>query len=216
MVDNKTIRSNARAQLGNNIFSNFWLMMLVCGLIAGVISSVASSFVVGSLIVMGPLSYGLARVSVKRACGATEVDIGDVFKGFTENFVNTLVLGIMQSLFVLLWSLLFIIPGIVKSYSYAMAFYIQQDDPSKDWSTCLKESSEMMYGNRWQLFCIDFVMALWTLVGALACGIGTLFVTPYQIMSHANFYLALKASREPAPACGEGTSTDDGNTTAQL
>ena len=95
MIDNKTIRANARAQLGNNIFSNFWLMMLVCGLISGVITSVASSFVVGTIIVIGPLSYGLARVSVKRACGAPNVDIGDVFKGFTDNFVNSLVLGIM-------------------------------------------------------------------------------------------------------------------------
>ena len=80
-----------------------------------------------------------------------------------------------------------------------MSFFIQQDDPSKDWKTCLSESCEMMRGYRWQLFCIDFVMGLWSIVGSIACGIGVLFVVPYQNMSHANFYLALKASREPAP-----------------
>ncbi len=200
MIDNNTIKANARAQLGNNIFSNYWLMILVCGLIYGVITSVASYVVVGALIVMGPLSFGMARVTVKRACGAPTVEISDVFKGFTDNFTGSLVLGIMQSLFICLWSMLFVIPGIVKSYSYAMAFYIQQDDPSKDWKTCLDESIAMMYGNRWQLFCIDFVMGLWMLLGSLACGIGVIFVMPYQYMSHANFYLALKASREPAPA----------------
>ena len=200
MIDNNTIKANARTQLGNNIFSNYWLMILVCGLIYGVITSVASYIVVGSIIVMGPLCYGMARVTVKRACGAPTVEIGDVFKGFTENFVGSLVLGFMQSLFIFLWSMLFLIPGIVKSYSYSMAFFIQQDDPSKDWKTCLDESIAMMYGYRWQLFCIDFVMGLWALLGSLACGIGVLFVLPYSYMSHANFYLALKASREPAPA----------------
>ena len=204
MIDNNTIKANARAQLGNNIFSNYWLMILVCGLIYGVITSVASYIVVGSIIVMGPLCYGMARVTVKRACGAPTVEIGDVFKGFTENFVGSLVLGFMQSLFIFLWSMLFLIPGIVKSYSYSMAFFIQQDDPSKDWKTCLDESIAMMYGYRWQLFCIDFVMGLWALLGSLACGIGVLFVLPYSYMSHANFYLALKASREPAPATEGG------------
>ena len=200
MIDNNTIKANARAQLGNNIFSNHWLMILVCALITSVITSVASYIVVGAIIVMGPLSYGMARVTVKRACGAPTVEIGDVFKGFTENFVNSLLLGFMQGLFTFLWAMLFIIPGIVKSYSYSMAFYIQQDDPSKDWKTCLDESIAMMYGYRWQLFCIDFVMGLWAMLGSLACGIGAIFVLPYQYMSHANFYLALKASREPAPA----------------
>lgn len=199
MIDNNTIKANARTQLGNNIFSNYWLMIVVCSLIYGAIYSVASYLVIGAFIVIGPLNYGIARVCVNRACGAPTVEIPDVLKGFTENFTGALVLGIMQQLFVALWSMLFIIPGIVKSYSYSMAFFIQQDDPTKDWKTCLDESIAMMYGYRWQLFCIDFTMFLWMIVGSLACGIGILFVAPYQYMSHANFYLALKASREPAP-----------------
>ena len=195
MADNKTIRANARAQLGGNLFSNYWLMMLVVGVIYGVITGFASSIIPGAILIIGgPLSYGIARVSVNRACGNEKVDIMDLFKGFTENFVGSLLLGIMQTLFITLWTMLFVIPGIVKSYSYSMAFFIQQDDPSKDWKTCIEESKTMMYGYRWQLFCNDVVMYLWALVGACACGIGVLFVLPYQYMTHANFYLARKAS----------------------
>ena len=199
MIDNNTIKANARAQLGNSIFSNHWLSILVCILIAQAISGVSLILPIGALIVFGPLEYGLARLAIKRACGAPSADVGDVFKGFTENFINSLLLGFMQKLFILLWSILFVIPGIVKGYSYSMAFYIQQDTPTKDWKTCLDESSAMMYGHRWQLFCIDFVMGLWNIVGSLACGIGSFFVLPYQLMSHANFYLALKAANAPAP-----------------
>ena len=218
MVDNNTIKANARAQLGGGIFANNWLMILVCFLIYSAISSLASSitFGIATIFIAGPLEFGIARVCINRACGAEKVDFGDLFKGFTDNFVGTMLLGILQSIFISLWSLLLIVPGVVKSYSWAMSFFIMQDDPSKDWSTCLKESAEMMNGYKWQLFCIDVTMFLWALLGSLACGIGMLFVFPYQYMSHANFYLALKASREPAAAYDTSFTTNDGDNTTQL
>ena len=202
MVDNNTIKANARAQLGGSIFANHWLMILVCYIIYSAVYSVASSITMGiaTIFIIGPLDFGISRVSVKRACGEENVDFKDLFTGFTENFVGTMLLGLIRNIFIALWGLLFIIPGLIKSYDYAMSSYIQQDDPSKNWKTCLDESRAMMRGYRWQLFCIDVTMALWALLGSLACGIGVLFVMPYQLMSHANFYLALKASREPAPA----------------
>ena len=111
MADNNTIRANARAQLGGNIFANNWLMMLVVGVIYGAITGFASSLIPGAaLIIGGPLSYGIARVSINRACGNEKIEVMDLFKGFTDNFVGSLILGIMQSLFIVLWSLLFIIP----------------------------------------------------------------------------------------------------------
>jgi len=207
MIDNNTIKANARAQLGGNIFANHWLMMLVCYIIYSAVAGVASSITVGiaTIIIVGPLEFGMARVCVKRACGEPNIDFMDLFKGFTENFVNTMLLGLLRTLFISLWCLLFVVPGIIKYYSYAMAFYIQQDDPSKEWKTCLDESRAMMEGYKWQLFCIDVTMILWTMLGMLACFIGVFFVYPYKYGSYANFYLALKASRETtytAPAAG--------------
>lgn len=218
MVDNNTIKANARAQLGGSIFANNWLMILVCYIIYSAVIGFASSITVGiaTIFIIGPLEFGMARICVKRACDNGSVDFADLLKGFTENFVPTMVHGLLKTLFISLWSLLFIIPGIVKSYSWAMSFYIQQDDPTKDWKTCLDESAAMMEGYKWQLFCIDFTMALWALLGSLACGIGMLFVYPYQYMSHANFYLALKASRESATAFGTNYTPNDGDNTTQL
>ena len=123
-----------------------------------------------------------------------EVDIGDLFVGFTECFGESLLLSLLTAIFTFLWSLLFVIPGIVKSYSYAMAPYILQDDSKKDWKTCLDESRAMMKGYKWKLFCLDLSFIGWYIVGALCLGIGALFVYPYHYMARTNFYLDLKGS----------------------
>lgn len=193
MSSNYIIKRNARAQLGGHIFANEWLSFLVCAIIMLVINGVASSMVFALLLVTGPLQYGMARIAVKRACGFGSVEVVDLGVSIKEGIGDVIILGIVRYVYVLLWSLLLIIPGIVKSYSYSMAFYIKQDDPSKGWRQCLDESTEMMRGYRWQLFCIDFTMFLWTLLGSLVI-FGGLFVLPYKEMAHANFYLARKAT----------------------
>ena len=151
----------------------------------------------GSLILIGPLAYGVARITTQLVCGKNNIDISDLFKGFTEDLTNTLILGLLQALFTALWSLLFIVPGIVKAYSYSMASYIQQDQPNKDWKFCLNESISWMEGHKWQLFCLDLSFIGWYIVGALCLGIGTLFVEPYHQVARANFYEALKATKIP-------------------
>lgn len=209
MVTNYELRKNARAQLGGNIFANQWLMMLLVCIIVSAINGVASSVVIGALLVTGPLSYGLARVTTDRVRGKN-VEIGDLFKGFTDNFGQSCLLGVMIYVFTFLWSLLFIIPGIVKAYSYSMAYYIQQADPSKDWREALNESKAMMKGHKGQLFCLDLSFIGWYLLGTLCCCVGVLFVTPYHETARANFYMALKASQTPAEEGFETSAETDG------
>lgn len=181
MVSNAELKKNAREQLGGSIFQNNWLMMLLACLIVTVLTSAASVvFFVGSLIVVGPLGYGLARVMTDRVRGKERIELGDTFKGFTENFGGSLILGLLQSIFIALWSLLLVVPGIVKAYSYSMSYYIQQEDKSKDWKACLDESRQMMDGYKGRLFCLDLSFIGWYIVGALCFGVGTLFVAPYH------------------------------------
>ena len=194
MVQNSVLRENARKQLGNNIFAKNWLLVMVACLIYSAILSISGTTVIIALVLAGSMAYGLCRLTVNRVKEQGEVDFADLFKGFTDNFTQSFLLGLLQSLFVFLWSLLFVIPGIIKAYSYSMAFYIMQDDPSKDWKTCLDESKAMMDGHKWQLFCLDLSFIGWMILGVLCCGIGTIFVIPYQYTAHANFYMALKAS----------------------
>ena len=193
MTNNSELRRMAREQLGGNIFSTNWLLMLVVAFIATAISSLSGEITlgIGSLVVIGATTYGTARATTNLARGQ-KANILDVFKGFTEGFGKTLLLGLMTSLFIFLWSLLFIIPGIVKSYSYAMAPYIMQDDPSKDWKQCLDESKAMMNGHKGQLFALHLSFIGWLILGLLCFGIGDLFVAPYINQATANFYLAVK------------------------
>ena len=110
MVSNAELKKNAREQLGGSIFQNNWLMMLLACLIVTVLTSAASVvFFVGSLIVVGPLGYGLARVMTDRVRGKERIELGDTFKGFTENFGGSLILGLLQSIFIALWSLLLVV-----------------------------------------------------------------------------------------------------------
>lgn len=201
MVQNDVLRQNSRAQLGNSIFSPTWLMLMVVYLICSAISSAASSitFGIAAIVITGPLYYGICRICVNVVKGNNKIQIEDLFVGFKECFTQSFLLSLLTGLFTFLWSLLFVVPGIIKSYSYAMAPYILQDDPSKDWKTALDESKAMMEGHKWQLFCLDLSFIGWFIVGFLCCCVGVIFVEPYVLMARANFYMALKAMNEPEP-----------------
>ena len=194
MLSRPELRRRAREQLGGNIFATGWMSLLLVLLLGDVIVSAGSIVVFGSLILIGPISYGMAKITIDLVRGKDggKVNFGDLFAGFTEDFLNTFLLGLMQSIFIFLWSLLFLIPGIVKSYSYAMAFYIQKDANDKDWNACITESRKMMNGHKWQLFVLDLSFLGWYIVGLLCCGIGTLWVAPYHQAARANFYEQLR------------------------
>ena len=123
MSDNKTLRANARAQLGNNIFDNAWLTMLAACLVYEAVIGATSSTLVGALLLTGPLTYGLYRMMIGVVCGK-KADWNDALTGFKESFGNSLVLSLLQSVFLVLWTLLFIIPGIIKAFSLSQVFYI--------------------------------------------------------------------------------------------
>lgn len=195
MNSNKVFRANARAQLGGGIFKNTWLMALVVCLIYDLIIGFASSLVIGIILVGGLLAYGLAHVFLDLVRGKDKIEIGDLFCG-TGKFVDLLVLYLLYSLFLFLWTLLFIVPGIVKYYSYSMAFYIKNDHPEYDWKQCINESRRMMKGHKGQLFGLHLSFIGWILLSFLTCGIGLLWVMPYMHAAQANFYENLKAIDE--------------------
>ncbi len=226
MLANKELRANARKNLGGGIFQTMWLLTLVALLIYSIIVGVGTYFVIGWILLTGPMEYGLSRILVSTARGKGNVDLGDLFIGFQEDFGSAVVLGILKSIFLFLWTLLLIIPGIVKSYSYAMASFIQQDAEDKNWKTCIDKSRAMMNGYKWKLFCLDLSFIGWYIVGLLCLGVGVLFVEPYHMQARAEFYEALKGqngaesvkeipeeSAEEAPA--ETTEETASETTAE-
>lgn len=182
------IRAKAREQLGNNIFSNKWLYALLVCLITSAILGIASATFVGTIILTGPLTFGMTKVFLNLTRSDESIKIEDTFSGFTSDIGGNIILGFLIAVFTFLWSLLFIIPGIVKSYSYSMAFHVKHDNPSYTWQQCIDESRRIMDGNKMKLFLLDLSFIGWLFVGALCFGIGTLWVTPYMQAAHANFY----------------------------
>ena len=91
-------------------------------------------------------------------------------------------------MYVLLWSLLFIIPGIIATYSYAMTEFILAEHPELTASEAIARSKEMMSGNRWCLFCLHFSFIGWDILSSLTLGIGNLWLHPYKQAANAVFY----------------------------
>ena len=199
----------AKERLGRKIFGNTWMMALVVCLIYGAIIAAAGGIgvAIGAIILSGPMTYGLNYVFLKLARDGQTPEIGDLFKGFSDDFSGTFLIGLMTGIFTFLWSLLFVIPGIVKSYAYSMACYIKIDHPDYDWRRCIDESRAMMNGHKWELFVLDLSFLGWLIVGSLCLGIGTLWVEPYQQEARAIFYDSLCG--KDAPQVGGGDFDED-------
>ena len=187
MIYNAELRERARRNLGNSIFHTDWLVGLAICLVSSII---ANAIPLLAIFLIGPLSFGICLAYLKKARGAAKIDFNDLFAGF-ELFADTLVLSLMQGIIVLLWSLIPIVGiyfGIRKGFSYSMAMYVKVDHPEMGWRWCLDESARIMEGHRWQLFCLYLSFIGWAFVGFLACGIGLLWVEPYEQAAVANFY----------------------------
>lgn len=189
-MDRAELKARARAQLGGGIFQNLWMTGLAVCLLIGLLESAATTILpaIGALIVIGPLEYGQAYIFLKQARDRQPVQLGDMFRGFQDDFGGTFLIGFLSQLFVALWSLLFLIPGIVKSYAYSMAYYVKLDHPDYGWKACIDESRRLMNGHKWEKFVLDLSFLGWILVGALCLGVGTLWVTPYMAATEVQFY----------------------------
>lgn len=110
----------------------------------------------------------------------------------------------LRGLFTFLWSLLFIVPGIIKFYSYRMVPYILSDNPNIGASRAIQLSKDMTYGHKWNMFVLDLSFIGWYILGILCLGIGTLFVNPYAYATEAELYLVLRQNAIERNMCTFG------------
>ena len=139
-------------------------------------------FILGSVVGVGYSRFNLDLVDRQK-----EPEIGILF-GYFKFWKTTAAASFLQGLYVFLWSLLFIIPGIVAGYSYAMTDYILAEHPELTAGEAIEQSKAMMYGNRFRLFCLQFSFVGWDLLCALTLGIGSLWLRPYKQAAEAAFY----------------------------
>lgn len=172
--------------------SGKWGTMVLIGIIVSLITGACTGLswlgvgAVALLLITGPLSLGVASAHLKLVRGEN-VEVGDAFGGF-KNFGNAFLLSLLMKIFTILWTLLFVIPGIIAMYRYAMSYYILSDNPTMDGNSARKRSIEMMRGNKWRLFCLDFSFIGWYLLSILTLGILALWVAPYHEAARAEFY----------------------------
>lgn len=160
--------------------------------------SLLYSVIVGSLnyvfplglIFGGPMVVGLAIFTLA-LYRKEEATIEQLFEGF-KNFANSVVAYLLMTLYVFLWTLLLIIPGIIASLNYSQIMFILAEDKNIKGSEALKKSKEMMKGNRWKLVCLSFRFFGWLLLSILTLGVGLLWLIPYMQVSYAGFYEDIK------------------------
>ena len=162
-------------------YMTFELLIVLCLIGLMILISIVGSFIIGSIVKTGYAKFNLNLVNFEK------VNIGLLFKYFkyTKKMIIT---NLVIMLKIFLWSLLFIIPGIIKAYSYAMVPYILAENPNLSTKEALDLSKKMMNGNKWRLFCLQISFIGWIILCALTFGIGYIFLAPYQKAAEACFY----------------------------
>ena len=151
-------------------------IIIIASLFAAVIY-----FALGSFIGVGYAKFNLNLVDKKNAAFET------LFEYFSH-WKTTTITRLLRALYVFLWSLLFIIPGIVAGFSYAMTDYILAEDPELTADEAISQSKSIMMGNKWRFFCLQFSFIGWDILATLAFGVGHLWLTPYKQAAYAAFY----------------------------
>lgn len=180
------IKRNAKENLRGN-----WGIAILTLLISYVLMGAASCvFGIGELIVGGSIETGVALIFLKLSYRANP-EIGELFTPF-QNFVNTFFAGFLVGLFTFLWSLLLIVPGIVKGIAYSQTFYIMTEHPEYTGREAIDASQELMQGHKWEYFVLGLSFIGWFLLSTLTFGILLFYVKPYYEATMAEYYRYLK------------------------
>ena len=184
MFDRAELKAVAKSQIRGNIG-----IIFVCALLAGLIIGISSvvawltapAFLISFIMIFLNLSNGVRP------------EISHIFGGFSLMF-KALWLNILMGFFVFLWSMLLVVPGIMKSFAYMMAPYILAENPNMTAREALNESKRITQGHKMDLFVLELSFIGWGLLCVITAGIAAIYVIPYMQATLANAYKALKAS----------------------
>ena len=183
------LKSAAKEQIKGKIGILFVMFLIVFAIafVCGFVPFIGS---IASFIIIPAFSLSLCMIYLKLA-KKEEISVGEIFSGFNKTG-KALWLNILVGFFTFLWTLLLIIPGIIKQYAYSMSFYILADNPELTAREALSKSKEMMNGHKWDLFVLQLSFFWWYLLVGITFGIAAIYVTPYITATTANFYNSIK------------------------
>ncbi|MDF2472433.1 MAG: hypothetical protein K0R21_215 [Anaerocolumna sp.] len=184
--------SNGSSSNGGDSLNSFLVNpfgTLITVIISFILLWALIAFFIGGAIELGYCRFNLNLIN------DTNPKFNDLFSRFNI-FLKALGLRLVIAIFTLLWTLLFIIPGIIATFSYSMAFYIMEEDPSIGILDAISQSKELMRGNKYRLFCLSFSFIGWILLSVITFGIGMLWLVPYMNASFAAFYLEISGKNQ--------------------
>ena len=178
----------------SRILNLFQLGVVPVGIVLiTVLALVAIVFgIVLGVLVFNPIDMGARRFLVKSL--DESVDMKELLYGFENNYKNIVKVMFFRDMSILLWSLLFVIPGIIKAYEYFMVPYLLGENPNLSTDEALQMSKEMMNGHKWNTFVLQLSFIGWDLLATVTLGLVHVFyVTPYRNMTFAALFEKLNA-----------------------
>ena len=160
-------------------------------IVLGAVATAALVSTILEIFVLNPLEVGCKRFF--RENSEKSANLSELGYGFKNHYGNVVLTIFLRNLFIVLWSMLFVIPGIVKTYSYRMVPFILADNPDMQATEAIKLSRKMMNGNKWNAFVLDLSFIGWILLTVITLGIvGVFYVSPYIYATDAELYNAIK------------------------
>ena len=181
--------SARRVSENSDIYSgNLFNVGMITGLLAGITTVVILIVLVAKVFVGNLLKMGGYRFFILNQ--TAQPGIGTLLDGFRSgHYVNIVLTMFLRDLFTALWSLLLVVPGIVKHYEYLMVPYIIAENPAMDYKEAFQISKQMMDGEKMEAFIMDLSFLGWYLLSAVTCGLLAIFyVNPYVQESFAEMY----------------------------
>ena len=161
-----------------------------------VVMAVASLFIMAIALavdafIANPLELGCKRFFRRNL--DEPAAMSNIAFAFDSNYKNICKTMFLRDIYIVLWSLLFVIPGIIKSYEYKMIPYLLSENPEMTTEQAFAESKKLMTGNKWKAFVLDLSFILWDIASAATCGLlGLFWVAPYKASTQAALYEAIK------------------------
>ena len=167
-------------ELARKILKDQWVVGFVVVLIQSLITSALASmtFGIGLLLLESSILIAVYNVFINGYAGK-KYEINDMLTGVTDELSNKICMSVLKSIYLALWTMLFIIPGVIKSYSYFLTEFIARKNPKMSASDCITKSRELMDGHKWELFVFQLSFIGWHLLAMLTCGILYIWLTPY-------------------------------------
>lgn len=183
------INFNFNEDTVRNLPPIFWTVLLPMVSLAGLLGIV--SFILGGTVELGYAKFLLKQYDRK------QLQFSDLFSQF-ERFGTGFAQKFLRMLYICLWALLLVIPGIVKGLSYAMTPFILEEHPEMTASEAIKASMKLMDGHKMDLFILGLTFIGWEILACLTMGIGFLFLNPYMNAAYAAFYRNISGQRQEA------------------